>query len=147
MIALTVWSFVIKVMSLNFNTLYRFVIAFLPRSKHLLILWLQSLSAVILEPKKIISVTISTFSRHICHEVMESDAMIFIFWILSFKATFSLCSFHHAPEALVPLAFCHERGIIFISEVVDFSPSNLNSSLWFDSSFKLTQCYMSITSQ
>ena len=78
-LSITIWTFASKVMSLIFNTLSRFVIAFLPRSKHLLILWLQSLSAVILEPKKIISVTISTFSQHICHEVMGSDAMIFIF--------------------------------------------------------------------
>ena len=60
-IALTIWTFVSKVMSLLSNTLSRFVIAFLPRSKHLLILWLQSLSTVILEPKKIKSVTVSIF--------------------------------------------------------------------------------------
>ena len=74
--ALTRWTFVSKVMSLLFNMLSRFVIAFLPRSKHLLILWLQSLSAVILEPKKIISVTVSL---SICHEVMGLDAMILVF--------------------------------------------------------------------
>ena len=68
-----------KVMSLLFNTLSRFVISFLPRSKHLLILWLQSLSTVILEPKKIKSVTVSTFPPFISHEVMGLDAMIFIF--------------------------------------------------------------------
>ena len=68
-IALTVWTFVGKVMSLLFNTLSRFVIAFLPRSKHLFS-WLQSPSTVILEPKKIKSVTVSTFSSSICHEVM-----------------------------------------------------------------------------
>ena len=65
-IALTIWTFVGKVMSLLFNTLSRFVIAFLPRSKHLLVLWLQSPSAVILEPKKMKSVTVSTFSQSIC---------------------------------------------------------------------------------
>ena len=75
---LTIWTFVGKVMSLLFNTLSRFVIAFLPRSKCLLILWLRSLSLVILEPKKIKSVTDSTFSP-ICHEVMETDSMIFVF--------------------------------------------------------------------
>ena len=69
-IALTIQAFVGKVMSLLFNTLSRFVIAFLPRIKHLLISWLQSLSVVILEPKKIKSVTVSTFSLSICHEVM-----------------------------------------------------------------------------
>ena len=68
-----------KVISLLFNTLYRFVRAVLPRSKRLLILWLQSLSTVILEPKKIQSVTVSTFSPSICHEVMGPDAMIFVF--------------------------------------------------------------------
>ena len=78
-IALTVWTFVGKVMPLLINMLSRFVIAFLPRSKHLLILWLQSLSAVILELKKIKSVTISIVSPSICHEVMEPDALIFIF--------------------------------------------------------------------
>ena len=72
--------------------LFRLVIAFLP-SKHLLILWLQSLSAVILEPKKIQSVTLSTVSPSISHEVMGPDAMILVFWMLSFKPTFSLSSF------------------------------------------------------
>ena len=78
-IALTRWTFVGKVMSLLFNMLSRFVIAFLPRSKHHLISWLQSPSAVILEPKKIKSVTVSTVSPSICHEVMGPDAMIVIF--------------------------------------------------------------------
>ena len=75
-IALTRWRFVDKVMSLLFNMLSRLVIAFLPRSKHLLISWLQSPSAVILEPKKIKSVIVSPF---ICYEVMGSDAMILVF--------------------------------------------------------------------
>ena len=74
--ALTIWTFVGKVMSLLFNTMSRFIIASLPRSKHLLILWLQSPSAVILELKKIKSVTVSTFSPSICHEVMGPDAVI-----------------------------------------------------------------------
>ena len=65
-IALTIWTFVSKVISLLFNTLSRFVIAFLPRSRRLLTSWLQSLSTVILEPKKIKSVTVSTFSPSIC---------------------------------------------------------------------------------
>ena len=89
--ALIGWTFVTKVMSLLFNALSRFVIAFLPRSKHLLISWLQVPSGVILEPRK--SVTVSTFYPYICHEVMEPDALIFIFWILSFKPAFSLSSF------------------------------------------------------
>ena len=75
-IVLTRWTFVDKVMSLLFNMLSRVVITFLPRSKHLLISWLQSPSAVILEPKKIKS---DTVSPSISHEVMEQDAMIFVF--------------------------------------------------------------------
>ena len=78
-IALTRRTFVDKVMSLLFNMLSRLVITFLPRSKHLLILWLQSPSAVILEPRKIKSDTVSTVSPSICHEVMGPDAMIFVF--------------------------------------------------------------------
>ena len=73
-IALTVWLFVGKVMSLLFNTLSRFVIAFLPRSKHLLISWLQSLFIVNLEPRKVNSVIVSTFSPSMCHKVMGPDA-------------------------------------------------------------------------
>ena len=74
-IALTRWTFVGKVMSLLFNMLSRLVIAFLLRSKHLLISWLQSPSAVILEPKKLKSVTVSIVSPYICHEVMGPDAI------------------------------------------------------------------------
>ena len=87
------YTFVGKVTSLLFNTLSRFVIALLPRSKCLLISWMWSLSVVILEPKKIISLTLSIFSPSIYHEVMGPDTMIFIFWTLSFKPTFSLSSF------------------------------------------------------
>ena len=78
-IALTRRTFVGKVMSLLFNMLSRLVITFLPRSKHLLISWLQSPSAVILEPGKIKSATVSTVSQSICHEVMGLDAMILVF--------------------------------------------------------------------
>ena len=78
-IALTRWTYVGKVMSLLFNTLSRFVIAFLPRSKRLLISWLQLLSAVILELQKLKSATVSTVSPSICHEVMGLDAMILVF--------------------------------------------------------------------
>ena len=77
--SLTRWSFVGKVMSLLFNMLSRLVIAFLSRSKHLLISWLQSASAVILEPQKIKSVSVSSVSPSICHEVMGPDAMILVF--------------------------------------------------------------------
>ena len=78
-IALSIQTFVGKVMSLLFNVLCRFVIAFLPRSKHLLISWLQSPSAVLLEPPKIKSVTVSIVSPSICHEVMGLDAMVLAF--------------------------------------------------------------------
>ena len=74
--AVTIWTFVGKVTSLLFDMLSRLVIAFLPRSKHLLISWLQSPSAVILEPPKIKSDTVSTVSPFISHEVMGPDAMI-----------------------------------------------------------------------
>ena len=77
-IALTRRTFVGKVMSLLFNMLSRLVIAFLPRSKHLLISWLQSSSAVILEPRKIKSVTVSNVSPYICHEVMGPDDLSFL---------------------------------------------------------------------
>ena len=76
---MTRWTFVGKVMSLVFNMLSKFVIAFLPRSKRLLISWLQSPSAVILEPRKRKSATVSTVSPSICHEVMGLDDMIFVF--------------------------------------------------------------------
>ena len=91
--ALTIWTFVSKVMSLLFNMLSTFVLAFLSWSKRLLISWLQPPSAVILEPKKRKSVTASTFSPSVCHEVMERDAMILDFLMLNFRPGFSLFSF------------------------------------------------------
>ena len=130
-IAMTRWTFVGKVMSLLFNMLSRLVITFLPRSKRLLISWLQSPSAVLLEPPKIKSVTLSTVSPSICHEVMGPDSMILVFWMLSFKPTF------HSPLSLssrgflVLLCFLHKGAVICISEVIDISPSNLDSSLCF----------------
>ena len=93
-IALTRRTFFGKVMSLLLNMLSRLVITFLPRSKCLLISWLQSPSAVILEPKEIKSATVSTVSPSICHEVMGPDAMTLVFWMLSFKPTFSLSAFY-----------------------------------------------------
>ena len=77
--ALTIWSSVGKIVSLLLNMLSLFVIAFLPRSKRLLISWLQSPSSVILETMKIKSLTVSIVSPSICHEVLGTDAMIFIF--------------------------------------------------------------------
>ena len=92
-IALTIRTFVGKLMSLLFKTLPKFLINFLPRSKHLLISQLQSPSAVILEPKTREPVTASTFSPSICHEVMGMDAVILVFLILSFKPASLLSSF------------------------------------------------------
>ena len=111
-IALTMQTFVGKVMFLLFNMLSRFVIAFLSRSKCLLISWLQSPSAVILEPKKIKFVTVSIVSTSICHEVMGPDAMILVFWMLSFKPAVSLSFFTFikmlfSPLCFLPLGWCH----------------------------------------
>ena len=99
-IALTRWTFVGKVMSPSFYMLSRLVMVFLPRSKHLLISWLQSPSAVILEPKKIKSLTVSIVSPSICPEMMGLYAMILVFWMLSFKPTFSTLLFLFHQEAL-----------------------------------------------
>ena len=93
-IALTRRTFVGKAISLLFNMLSRLVITFFPRSKRLLISWLQSPSSVRLEPQNTKSVTVSTVSPSICHEVMGLDAMILVFWMLSFKPTF------HSPLSL-----------------------------------------------
>ena len=94
-IDLTRRTFVGKVMSLLFNMLSTLVITFLPRSKLLLSSWLQSPSTVILEPRKIKSLTVSIVSPSICHEVMGPDAMIFIFWMLSSSQLF------HSPLSLL----------------------------------------------
>ena len=98
-ISLTRWTFVGKVMSLLFNMLSRLVITFFPRSKRLLVSWLQSPSAVILEPPKIKSDTVSTVSLSTSHEVMGRDAMILVFGMLSFKPTF------HSPLSLASRGF------------------------------------------
>ena len=105
-ITLTRWTFVGNVMSLLFNTLSRFIIAFLPRNKHLLISWLPSPSAAILEPKKIKFVTVSIVSLSICHEAMGADAMILGFLNVEF-----LSQVFHSPLSLssrgsvIPLCF------------------------------------------
>ena len=99
-IALTGQNFFGKVMFLSFNMLYMLVIAFLSKSKHLLISWLQSPSAVILEPPKIKSLTVSTVYPSICHKVMGLDPMILVFWMLRFGPTFSTLLFHFHQEAL-----------------------------------------------
>ena len=97
-IALTIWTFVGKVMSLLFNMLSRFVMDFLPRSKSLLVSWLQSPSTVILEPKKIKSVTLSTFSLSTYHDVMGLDAMILVLWTLFYANFFTLCFLPSSKE-------------------------------------------------
>ena len=91
-IPLTRQTFVGKVMALLFIMPSRFVIAFLPKSKFLLISWLQSLSAVIVEPKKIKSITVYIASPSIYHEVMGPDAMNLVSWMLNFKPTFQSLS-------------------------------------------------------
>ena len=127
-IALTRWTFVSKVMSLLFNMLSRLVTTFLPKRKHLLISWLQSPSAVILEPKKIKSATVSP---SICHEVMRPDGIILAFWMLSFKQLFHSPLSLSSRRSVFLFPFCHKGGVICISEVNDISPSNLDSSLCF----------------
>ena len=112
-ISLTRWTFISKVMSLRFNRLSRLVIAFLPRSKFLLISWLQSPSAGILEPPpKINLVIVSMISASICHEVMGQDGMILVFWMLSFKpySSFTLL-FHFHQEALQFLSLSAIRAV------------------------------------
>ena len=136
-IALTRQTFVGRVMSLLFNMLSRFVIAFLPRNKHLLISWLQSPSAVILEPKKIKSLTVFIISPSIYHEVMGRDAMIFIFWMLSFKPTFLFSSFtfinrlfiSSSLSALRVVLSAYLRLLIFLPAVL--IPACGSSSLAF----------------
>ena len=110
-IALTRWNFVGKVMSLLFNMLCRLVITFLPRSKCLLISWLQSPSVVILEPKKIKSATVSTVSPSICHEVMGPDAMILVFWMLRVVSSAYLRLLIFLPAILIP--YCASSGLAF----------------------------------
>ena len=104
-IDLTRLTFVGKVISLLFNMLSRLVIIFMPRNKCLLISWLQSPSAVILEPQKIKSATVSNVSPSICHEVMGLDAIVF--WMLSFKPNFSLSSY-----TFIKRLFCSSLSVI-----------------------------------
>ena len=136
-IALTRWTFVSKVISLLFNMQSWFVIAFLPRSKHLLISWLQSSSTVILEPKKIKSVTVSIFSASICHEVMGPDAVILVFWMLSSKPVVSLSSFTFIKRlvsssqfsAIRVVSSVYLRLLIFLPAIL--IPACASSSLAF----------------
>ena len=133
-IALTRWIFVDIVMSLLFNMLSRLVIDFLSRGKNLLISWLQSPSAVILEFKKIKSLTVSIVSPSICHEVMGLDAMILVFSILSFKPTFSLSYFIKRlfSSSLSPIrvvSCMYLRLLIFLPAIL--IPACASSSLAF----------------
>ena len=124
------------------------LIAFLPRSKRLLISWLQLLSAVILEPKKRKSVTVSIVSPSICHEVMGADAMILVFWILSFKPAFSLSSFtcikrlfsYSSLFAIRVVSSAYLRWLIFLLAIL--IPACSQSRLAFcmmDSAYKLNK--------
>ena len=127
-IALTTWTFVGKVIFLLFSMQSMLVIAFLPRSRHLLITWLQSPSAVISEPKKIKSVTVSIVSPSICHEVMGLEP-----WTSFFEHYFK-ADLHSLPSlssrgCLVSLPFCHKGWWHLQSEVPEISPSNLDSRL------------------
>ena len=128
-IALTIWTFVGKVMSLLFNMLFRLVITFLPRSKWFLISWLKSQSAVILESPKIKSVTISIVSPSICHEV------ILVFWMLSFKPTISFSSFTFKrlfSSSLSAIGWYHLHiwGYWYFSQ-----------QSWFQLAFHSAQCF------
>ena len=139
-IALTRWTSVGKVMSLLFNMLSRLVITFLQRSKYLLISWLQSPSAVILEPPKIKSDTASTVSSSISQEVMGPDAMILVFWMLSFKSTFSLSSFtfikrlfsSSSLSAIRVVSSAYLRLLVFLSQQSWFQLVLLPASISHD---------------
>ena len=119
-------AFVSRVMSLLFITLSRFVIAFLPRSNCLLISWLQSLSTVILEPKKRKSVTTFSFFPSVCHAVMGPDAMILVFLIFSLKLALSLSSFtlikrffsSSSLSAIRVVSSAHLRLLMFIPPIL-----------------------------
>ena len=121
-IALTRWTFVGKVVCLLFNILSRLFITFLPRSKYLLISCLQLPSPVILETKKMKSVTVTIAFSSICQEMMGPDAMILVFWMLSFKPTFSLSSFtftkrlfsSSSPSAIRVVSSAYRRLLRFL---------------------------------
>ena len=136
-IALMIWIFVGKMTSLIFNMLSRFVIAFLPRSKHLLISWLQSLCAVILELKKNKICHCFHFFPSICYEVMGLDAMILVFWKLNFKPALSLSSFtfiktlfsFSSLSAIRVLSYSYLRLLIFLLAIL--VPACASSSVAF----------------
>ena len=135
--ALIRWIPVGTVVSLLFNMLSRLVIAFLPRSKCLLISWQHSPSVVILEPPEIKSATVSILSPSICHEVMGLDAMILLLWMLSFKPTFSLSAFTFIKRlfssslfsAIKVMSSAYPRLLIFLPTIL--IPACASSSLAF----------------
>ena len=146
-IALIRQTFFGKVMSLLFNMLSRLVMAFLPKSKPVLISWLQSPSAVSLEPKKIKSDTVSTVSPSVSHEVMRPDAMILVFWMLSFKPTFSLSSFtfikrlfSSSLSAIMVVSSAYLRLLIFLPAVlIQACASSSPAFLMMYSAYKLNK--------
>ena len=144
-IAFTRWTFVAKIMSLLFNMLSRLVVTFLPRSKRLLISWLQSPSAVIWEPPKIKSDTVSTASPSISHEVTGSDAMILVFWMLSFKPTFSLSFIKRlfsssSLSAIRVVSSAYLRLLIFILAIlIPACASSSPACLMMCSAYKLNK--------
>ena len=125
-IDLTRWTFVGKVMSLLFSIQCRLVIAFLLRCRCLLVSWLQSPCAVILKPKKIKSVIVFIVFPSICHELMGQDAMIFVFWMWSFKPAFSLSSFtfirslfsSYSLSAIKVVSSAYLRLLIFLLAIL-----------------------------
>ena len=150
---MTIWTFVGQVMSLLFNTLSRFVIAFLPRINNLLFSGLQSPSAVILEPKRIKSVTVSIVSPSIFYEVVGPDAMNFIFCVLKLKPAFSLSSFTFIKKlfsssslsAIRVVSSAYLRLLIFLLAIL--IPACASSSPAFHmmySTYKLNKQYDNI---
>ena len=137
--ALTKQTFVSKMMSLLFNKLMRFVIALIPRSKCLLISWLQSLSTVILQPKKTKSDTVSTFSSSICHEMMGPDAIILFFWMLIFKPAFSLSSFTLVKWYFISSSLSVIRMVLYsYLRLLIFLPAILISACdWSNPAFRM----------
>ena len=130
-IVFTIWTFVGKLISLLFNRLSSIVRAFLPSHKCLLISWLLSPSAVLLELKKRKFVTASTFTPSICHEVMRPDSIIFVFWMSSFVPAFSFSLLPVSSGSLVPLHFLPLEWYQLYFWGCWYFTSNLDYSLWF----------------
>ena len=146
-VALIRWTFAGRVISLVFNMLSRLITVFLPRSKGLSMSWLQLPSTEILESKKIKSVTVSTVFTFICHEVMGPDDMTLVFWMLSFKPTFSLSSFTFIKRlftsllsAIRVMASAYLRLLIFLlSILIPACASSSPTFLMMYSAYKLNK--------